>query len=111
MSVDNKRLLAAMRGLLATRAELQEAINQLVEPTTTGYLHGLESWTGYVREGEYNVDIELALDPPRGAHEWNQPTVEKMERLKSWVGCDRVRVFALELGKVRYFAQWHKEGE
>lgn len=111
------RLLAAMRAQLNANAELQKAVrriktavrgDEVVAPTTTGYLHQLEGWTAFARNGEYTVAIELALDPPDGAYEWCRPTEAKLSQLKSWLGCDHLSVFAIEVGKVRYFAAWNK---
>jgi hypothetical protein len=103
----SQHLIELMRSTIVVEEKLKTELDKCVPPTTTGYLHHEESWTvAWVREGDHAGEIEMAIDPPRGAHAWNYPTVEKLQTLQTQLGCARLRAFALECGKVRYIAIW-----
>jgi hypothetical protein len=105
----SEHLIELARSKLVVEQKLQEELDKLVPPTTTGYLHREESWTiVWAREGEHGVDIEIAIDPPEGAYSWNATTIEKLQTLQTQLGCDRIYVFARESGRIRYIAAWDK---
>ena len=104
-------LLALMRSHLAVVDKLHEELDKLVPPTTTGYLYAKERWTiAWVREGEYQVDLEIGIDPPRGANSWSVPTIEGLQTLQRQLDCHHIQVRAVESGRVRYIATWNKKG-
>ena len=103
-------LRSLMREQLSLDKSLRVVLDELLEPTTTGYMHREQSWgIAWIKPGEYGVELEFAIDPPRGAYEWNFPTAERLQELQKKLGCDRIYAFALERGKVRYFASYNKE--
>jgi len=100
-----------MRSHLAVVEKLHEELDKLVPRTSTGYMQHGESWAiAWVRNGEYSVDLEIAIDPPPGAHEWNSPTIERLQTLQRQLSCDHIHARALSSGKVRYIAHWNKKG-
>jgi hypothetical protein len=100
-------LIDLMRSTIVVEGKLQVELDKLVPPTTTGYMHREESWTiAWVRPGDDDTKIEMALDPPSGAHEWNWPTAEKMQTLQTQLSCDYLKAFAHKGGEVRYIATW-----
>lgn len=103
-------LRALMHEQLALDKRLQTVLDGLLEPTTTGYLHREESWSIFwIRAGEYSVELEICLTPPRGAHEWNWPAIDRMQELQTKLGADRVYATAVEQGKVRYIASFNRK--
>ena len=53
-------------------------------------------------------ELEIAIDPPRGAY-LNYATVECLQELQKKLGCDRIYAFALGLGKARYIASFDRK--
>jgi hypothetical protein len=105
-------LVELARSKLVVEAKLQELLDHLVPPTTTGYLHSKESWTiGWIRPGEHEVDVEIAIDPPEGLYSWRRATVARLQVLQEQLGCDHISALAMGSGQVRYIAAWNRKVE
>lgn len=106
---DQPPLVELLRDQLALYTKIQQALDAVLEPTSTGYLHHDESWTVFgVRHGEYDVELEVSLIPPKGAYHFNYPSSDKLDELQKRLCCDRIHAFAVEPGRVRYIATYNR---
>lgn len=105
MKLAIKALVQAMRGKVAADSAVQARLDMVVPQTNTGYLQRAESWTvDWVTEDE--GEIELAISPPEGAHEWTAVTAELLTQLKKQLCCDEVQAFPTSNGEMQYRATW-----
>lgn len=107
----SERLRQLMHSQLVVMRALQDELDKLVPPTTTGYMHSKESWT-ITRVGapdDYSkVELTLDLEPPDAAYEWHRPTAEGLQTLKTQLGCDYLYAYPRSSGKIRYIARFNK---
>ena len=97
--------------LVVARA-LQDELDKLVPPTTTGYMHAEERWRiAFIDSPEDYSDVQfkIGIDPPDGAYEWHCPSSAGLQTLKAQLGCDDIHARAVG-GKIRYIARFNKEG-
>jgi hypothetical protein len=99
-------LIDIFREQLKLEEKLQNALDDVVPPAG----RFAESWTlAWVGQGEHDVELEIALEPPDGAVEWHYPTIERLQTLQQQLACDRIHAVPMDKNEIRYIASYDRE--
>jgi hypothetical protein len=103
-------LIDLFREQLKLDEKLQAALDGIVTPAGRREESWMIAWVKD-RDADFGIELEVALDPPDGALEWNYPTTERFQLLQQRLGCDRIYAVPVDTGEIRYVASYdHKTG-
>lgn len=95
----------ALDAFMNARERVGRAIDQLLEPTTTGYRWAAEHWE-LRNVFEDNNRLILLLVPPERAYEWQSITVDNLNKVREAVDCEYVSGTWGADGKSLYRCSW-----
>lgn len=105
----NGDLRVAINRFRSAREALQEAVDKICKPTSTGYMRTKEQWEVV---GAFDMDgsIGLTLSPPEHDYEHlRRVSSEQLDALKKIFECDRVEAISFvydQKPSLRYVMYW-----